>query len=401
MQQPKTNNIKTYLLLGIIYLSFIALGLPEGALGLAWPIIRTEMDLPLEMVGIFAIVFSIFYVLVSSQNGWISKYLKTEKMNLLGIVLLVISYFVFSVTPNFTVMAVMTVFVGIGMGLIDTGLNDYMSKHFSSRYMNWMHCFWGMGAAFSPIIMSQMILMFGWRMGYVSIASLQGIIGIVVLISIVKGVWNREQSQKTKVNELIEIKPSGHYLSSKSVVFLQMLLFFLYTGTEGSLGFWIGSVLMESRGLSVEAAGIFPAAYFACIMAGRVVFGFIAGKVGNMPLIRFGMILAAIGIIILTFSNNVMGMALAGLGFAPLFPCLMHETSNRFSADTLSKLVGYQMAAAGAGGAFFSVTIGLSLSHISIESLFPVVFTLTIVVFAMNEALAGKLRRARRHRGGK
>ena len=394
MQQPKSNRLKMFFLLWTIYLSYIALGLPEGALGLAWPIIRIEMDLPLEMVGIFAVVFSIFYVLTSSQNGMISKYLKTEKMNLLGIFLLVISYFVFSVTPNFAVMAVMTVFVGIGMGLIDTGLNDYMSKHFSSRHMNWMHCFWGMGAAFSPIIMSQMILLFGWRMGYVSIASLQAVIGVVVLFSIIKGVWNREQKQNDTDETDVPAKSAKIYLTSKSAVFLQMLLFFLYAGTEGSLGFWISSVLIESRGFSVEAASVFPATYFACIMAGRAIFGFVAGKASNVVLIRIGMVLAAIGIVILIFSNNVIGMAFAGLGFAPLFPCLMHETSNRFSSGTLSKLVGYQIAAAGSGGAFFSIMVGLSLSRIYIESLFPIVFTLAAVVLLLNEILAAKLRKA-------
>ena len=394
-KQRPHGRAKTYVLLSAIYLSFIALGLPDGALGLAWPIIRKEMAMPLEAVSIMTTVSSVFYVLVSSQNGRISKYIGIDKMNLLGLSFFVAAFLVFSVAPNFALLVVMAIFVGTGAGLIDTSLNDYMSRHFSARHMNWMHCFWGMGAAISPIIMTQMILLGSWRAGYASIAGIQGFVAVLVAVSIAKGAWKRSGEKEEEAKE--QHKEEGRtrrYLSARKHGFLQMLTFFLLVGVEGSVALWISSILIESRGLSVEAAGIFPAAYFAAIMAGRLFFGFAAAKLGNMAIMRTGLALAAAGIVVLAFTNSVIGIVLAGLGIAPIFPCLMHESSRRFAPDVLSRLVGYQIAAAGAGGATFAVLMGLSLSRISLESLFPIMLVLAVAVTAINEALAWRLRRA-------
>ena len=395
MRHKARGKAKTYILLAAIYLSFIALGLPDGALGLAWPIIRMEMGIPLEAVGILTTVSSVFYVFMSSQNGRISKYAGTDKTNLLGICFLSAAFFVFATAPNFAVLAAMMVLAGTGAALIDTGLNDYMSRHFSARHMNWMHCFWGMGAAISPIIMAQMILLDGWRMGYASIAGIQGFIALLVAASVLKGIWKRESKEEgTQEGESKTRNTQRRYLSARRHGFLQMLAFFLFVGIEGSIALWISSILIESRGLPVEAVGIFPATYFACIMLGRILFGFAAAKLGNMAIMRIGIAMAAAGILVLAFTNSVAGIALAGLGAAPIFPCLMHESSNRFAPDALSKLVGYQMAAAGAGGATFALLVGLSLSHISLEALFPIVLILAAAVMIINETLAWNLRRA-------
>ena len=45
------------LLLGIIYLSFISLGLPDSLLGAAWPVIHAEIGAPLSASGfVFMII---------------------------------------------------------------------------------------------------------------------------------------------------------------------------------------------------------------------------------------------------------------------------------------------------------------------------------------------------------
>ena len=38
-------------LLGLVYLSFVSIGLPDGMLGVAWPAIRLQMNQPLAAVG--------------------------------------------------------------------------------------------------------------------------------------------------------------------------------------------------------------------------------------------------------------------------------------------------------------------------------------------------------------
>ena len=47
------------LLLGIIYLSFISLGLPDGLLGAAWPTMCLEMDVPVSFAGWISVTISL------------------------------------------------------------------------------------------------------------------------------------------------------------------------------------------------------------------------------------------------------------------------------------------------------------------------------------------------------
>src|SRR5690606_16584844 len=45
------------------------------------------------------------------------------------------------------------------------------------------------------------------------------------------------------------------------------------------------------------------------------------------------------------------GLVLAGLGFAPVYPCLMHETPRRFSESAAQIVIGRQSGAAYVGAA--------------------------------------------------
>ena len=372
------------ILLIVVYLSFFALGLPDGALGVAWPDIREQMGLPLERVSIILICHSVFYSLASGFSGTIASFLKLEKINFLGLILMAFGLFGFSLAPSFTVLVSMTMFSGLGMGFVDSSLNAYMAKHFSSRYMNWLHCFWGMGAAVSPILMTRMVLLHSWRVGYASVSIIQGVIALAVLISLLRGIWKMVEKPNEVGLSQGERKP---FLTLKRFQLMQIFIFFLYAGLEYSMSLWITSILLESRGMDLEVAGWYPTAYFAGIMSGRMVFGFLAGKFSNIAIIRSGFLMALAGLAIIAFSNNIIGMALIGFGLGPIFPCLMHETSSRYSPSILTKLVGYQIAAVGAGLAVISYAMGQLLTRVSLEALFPAVMILIVVAFLLNEII--------------
>ena len=46
------------LLLGMIYLAFISLGLPDSLLGSAWPTIRMDFDVPLSYMGLVSMIIA-------------------------------------------------------------------------------------------------------------------------------------------------------------------------------------------------------------------------------------------------------------------------------------------------------------------------------------------------------
>jgi MFS family permease len=57
-------------LLGLAYLGFISLGLPDGLLGVGWPSIRTDLRVPTESVGFVLAVFTAGYLSSSVAAGF-------------------------------------------------------------------------------------------------------------------------------------------------------------------------------------------------------------------------------------------------------------------------------------------------------------------------------------------
>ena len=374
-----------YILLAAAYLSFVALGFFDGAFSVAWPVLRYDMRLELEQAGVLIIVNSIFWTLSGSQIGRLLRYTSSEKLTLFGITALMLALLGFSLAGSFGALMFVAGLAGFGSGLIDSGLNSYMARNFSSRHMNWLHCCWSMGAAISPIIMAQMIMSASWRVGYVSLAAIQGVIAVFVLISMLCGAWIIREGRTHNSSSLDTT--NARFLTQPHFQYMHMAIFFLFMGVDYSIGFWTTSVLLESRGLDIEHAGMYPAVYFASIMLGRIVSGYLAKYFRNITMIRVGFMLAITGIMILMHSNSLFGMSLIGFGLAPIYPCLMHETSRRFAPDVLAKLVGYQVASASLGVAILGPATGLILTHISLEALFPIGIFFAVSVFTINEAI--------------
>ena len=381
----KTRN--RFLLLPVIYLCFFALGLPEGAFGVTWPFIRADVGFDLEMAGIILVFNAIAYTFASAILGRFSNFIKLESINLLGITILTLSLLGIAVSPNFASLVIVATVLGIGSGFVDSSLNLYMTKSFSSRYMNWLHCFWSFGAAASPIFITQVILNSGWRLGYASMGFFLGFVAIAVLISRFKGLWQISEKAQSETSEEKPERKIKVFLTKKRHQFMKVCACFLYGGAEYSMGFWITSVLLYSRGLSIEIIGIFHAVFYGTIMGGRLFFGWLANTLANTVMIRIGFLIALAGLIMLTFSNNILGIALVGFGFAPIFPCLIHETSNRFSPKLVTRLVGFEVAAFSAGVAILSSIKGPILERVSLEALFPMTIGLIVISFLINETI--------------
>lgn len=383
----------SFLLMFAVYAAFFALGLPDGAFGVAWPGIRYEMGLPLERAALLTATNSIFYSLAAWQTGRLAARFRVENLNGLGILLMLAGILGFSFAPDIRWLTAAAVVLGTGMGTVDSGVNAFAAKNFSARHMSWLHCFWGLGGAISPIIVSQMMLYYDWRAGYHAVFAIQAAIGVFVLVSIAAGIWRVPEREKENSAENFSQKK---FLKARRFQVLQWLIFLLYVAFEYAVTFWTVSVLLESRGLEIDVAALYPAVYLGFMVAGRFASGYLTAYVRGSNLIRLGLAVSAAGLCVMIFTNNIAGMALIGLGFAPVFPCLMHETKRRFDPALLPKLVGMQVAAAGAGAALCAPVMGWILAEISLEALFPTVIALVAVTFFMNEIIEIKLKAVRK-----
>lgn len=381
---------KALILLGIIYLAFISLGLPDGVLGVAWPSIRAELGLPLESVGILTTLLLCMSAFSSVISGKILSKCGTGNITFISGLLTGGALLGFFLSPNFIWLILCTIPLGLGQGAVDSGLNLYVAKHYTARQMNWLHCFWGVGASLGPLIMTQTLALHGeWRAGYRTVSVIQLSLSAILLISLLVRLWDKEPTSGDAGGG--SEGAAGGSLEGISFQALAVLLFFLYSGIEFSCGIWINSLLVESRDIPVQLAGYAVTCFYAAIMLGRFFSGIAVNKIGNLRMIRLGLVLAAIGCILCVLSSAYIGIlagvAMVGMGLAPIYPCLMHETPRRFKKSVSDRLIGYQVGAACLGGSIISSGTGILLSRISLELLFPILIVMIGISFFANETI--------------
>jgi fucose permease len=213
-----------------------------------------------------------------------------------------------------------------------------------------------------------------WRNGYLTVSIIQ--FCLVFFIFLVLPLWKRtEQSLQVQILEENPVTEHESFQTTKKKFFIYsikgvkptLLAFFFYCAIESTLGLWGSSYLVESRGIKESTAAGWIALFYGGITLGRFINGFLTLRLGNKTLIRLGQIIIVVGtILILLPLPNVFllsGLVLAGLGCAPIYPCMLHETPSRADKDNVSKLMGIQMAVAYSSFTFLPPLFGFITTH--------------------------------------
>lgn len=174
-------------------------------------------------------------------------------------------------------------------------------------------------------------------------------------------------------------------------VLLQMAAFFLYTGLEMTLSQWAFTVLTEDRGVSPGPAGVAVGAYWGSIGVGRVVFGLVADCVGIDRLLRYCLLAATVGALLfaapLPAWAAFAGLALTGVGLAPVFPCLMTRTPQRLGTALSAHAVGFQVGAAMIGAAVVPGGLGLIAGEAGLGAVAVGAVVLAALLWLLHECL--------------
>jgi fucose permease len=377
------------ILLGIVYVSFISLGLPDAILGVAWPAIRADMGQPLAAVGAITIAMTLSAATASSLSGAIAKRVGTGAVVASSCLMTALALLAFSVAPSFVWLVALGVPLGLGAGAVDASLNHFVAAHYSSRHMNWLHGFWGVGATTGPLIMGLALAgSSGWMGGVRTIGLMQ--LSLAVLLWATLSLWSKEHSKPPTAEG--EHAAAAFKPLQPLAMWLAPALFLFYVAAEMGTGLWAASILVTDRGVSTAQASVWVSVYFGSITAGRFAVGLIANRLGNRRLVRLGIAVATAGALVFALPQGFgsyasFGLVLMGLGCAPVFPSLMHETARRFPDDVARTVIGRQMTFAYAGGSVIPAAFGLLATWAGLEAVMPVVVVLLLALLAMVVAL--------------
>jgi fucose permease len=353
------------LLLIIIYLSFISLGLPDAMFGAAWPSMYEGLNVPLHYAGYIFMIAALGTVISSFFSGRIIGKFGTGLVTSVSVFMTAAALLGFSFSSNFILLCLWAVPLGLGGGSVDAALNNYVAVHYKARHMSWLHCFWGVGASTGPVIMSYFLINNNpWNMGYRTIGIVQLSLAVVLFATLF--LWRKNNSQnnveKNSSSDSIKFKNLIRTNGVKQV----LIAFFCYCSLESTVGLWGSSFLVMEKGIAPEIAAKWISLFFIGITAGRFVSGFLTIKLNNRQMIRLGQCLIACGIaaIVLPFDKLLLpGFFTIGLGCAPIYPSLIHETPRSFGVEKSQAIIGLQMASAYIGTTFMPPLFGRIASY--------------------------------------
>lgn len=366
------------LILAVIYLIFVSLGLPDSLLGSGWPKMQVEFGVPSSYAGYVFMMISAMTIISALLSPKLIQRLHIKWIVTVSIMLTVFGLLGFSFCTQYWMLLVCAIPYGLGAGAIDAAMNHYVANNYSGAVMNFLHCFYGVGAMISPYLMALAIKVAHWNEGYRWTAFLQIGILLVVISS-----WSLWQQNDSKADES-KIDSAGIKETIKQPgVMATLLAFFAYSAGEATCFLWVPSYFAGTRtGISSELVASFGSLIFGGLMIGRLIAGFIANRLGDRRMIRSGTMVELIGILLTALPIKgylvaAIGFLIIGIGMGPIYPSIQHMAPINFGKRYSASVIGLQMAFAYTGSTFMPTVFGILQQKLGIW-----IMPLYLLVFA-------------------
>lgn len=380
------------LLLIVIYLAFISLGLPDSLLGSAWPAMFENLGVPVDYAGLISMVVAAGTVVSSLFSGKVIQRFGVAAVTASSVGMTALALMGFSISGDFLYLCLLAIPLGLGAGSVDAALNNYVALHYEARHMNWLHSFWGVGAAIGPLIVASYLAKGdSWSKGYETVAWIQ--LGLVAVLILSLPLWVKSHSDQAESSDqsnpgLFEMLLTLPGLKQALVVF------FCYCTIEATFGLWGASFLVFEKGFEADQAARLTSLYFLGITIGRFLSGFLTAHFSNKQLVYLGQGVIGLGLVLLflPFSATIIpGFLLVGLGCAPIFPSLLHETPANFGEKNSQSIMGMQMASAYVGITLMPFLFGKIAFFTGYEFLLGFLGLFLILIFSMTRLMNQKV----------
>ena len=383
------------LLLGVIYLIFISLGLPDSLLGSGWPTMQVDFGVPSSYAGYISMMISCMTVISALLSPRMIRKFHTKWIVIASIGLTVLGLIGFSIASRYWMLLLIAVPYGLGAGAIDAAVNHYVANHYRSSVMNFLHCFYGVGAVISPYIMAQALKIARWNQGYRWTAYIQ--LGILLACILSLPLWKQNESQNAEENH----ESAGIWETLKAPgMLLTLIAFFAYSSGEATCFLWTPSYFAGTKpDLSAETVASFGSLIFGGLMLGRLISGFISNKLGDRKLIRIGIAVELLGILLVFlpvrgYIAAAIGFVVVGTGMGPVYPAVQHMAPENFGKKYSAAAIGMQMAAAYIGSTFMPMVFGQIQQKLGIDIMPAYLLIFAAVSLAMLEIAYRKIARS-------
>jgi fucose permease len=365
-------------------LLFVALGLPDGALGVAWPSMRTAVDQPLGQLGIVLLVGTAGYVVGSPSVASLVRRFGTPRAMTMATWIGAASLAAWSVTRSWSTLLAASFVLGVSRGMVDAGLNSYVALHGGVRRLGVLHGAYGVGTTLGSLLVVASLVTGPWRTAFVVMAAVEA--GLAIWSGTLHGRWRPDVV--AGADAVSDDGPARAHVAG--VVAVTMLCFAALVGAEYSTGAWSYTLLTDGRGMSDTAAGLWVASYWIGLTAARFGLAAVGHRIDRVRLLNVSCTAALAGVGLLSWNPlglGALGLPVAGLGFANIFPALVALMPDRIGRHRSSRVIGWSVAAASVGGAGVAAFAGVLVDRYGAWSIGPLLVIVAAAVAVLHLTL--------------
>ena len=270
---------------------------------------------------------------------------------------------------------------GVGLGLTISAINLIIASRQRERRaysLTLLNFLWGIGAVSSPVLVE-------WARRHQLLPWTLLCLGIAGLV-----LWAATLLSDLSVSPEQESHSTASWYSPSLLLF--GTLFFLYVGTETSVGAWTALYAMRMPHLSDSIPASAVGCFWLALLSGRLINAALLRRVPEQRIYAFSLLIMLGGFALFLLAHSslqvLLGAGVTGLGLAPLFPIILSFASPALLACRNS---GWVFSSAGLGGALIPWLTGQASARSgSLRAAFIVPASAAVLIVALSLIGLGK-----------
>jgi fucose permease len=332
--------------------AFVVLGLPAGALGVAWPAMREDFGAPLASLAVLIAAFTATYFLAATLIARLAAKLGMRGLLVASAGSAAVGLGFVGLADSLALAIVGMLVFGVGSGGLDAGLNAYVALGRSLRTMGALHASWAAGAAIGPPLVATAVAGESWRWAFVVMALAFVFVGVILV-------------QLRSVAAIGVSPPSPTTALRGRVLLLVLSAFITYVGLEAAAGQWAFTDLAVLRGLDTDRAATGATLFFLALASGRAALAMVGHRVNPERLLNTSLVVTCVACLSYVVLSPTLGalviLPVLGASLSVFVPLVISLTPRRFGPEQATTIVGAQVAAGAVGGVGLPVVVGVAM----------------------------------------
>lgn len=381
--------------ISLAFFGIVIIGLGSGTNGILIPSLSAYYHVGEGIIGLLFFVSSLGYFLSALGSGLLTERIGLRWLLIFGGCASLLGLLGFGLHLPFILLLLARLFIGFGVGIIETGFNIYITTLPRRAVMlNYLHACFGAGALVGPLLASGILaLLWDWNIVFLLLA------GLILLLLLGTSLFFRPSSPATPSEEMPSASDKNMLIATIKlpIVWLSALFLLVYSGVEACVGNWSYSFLLTERHQDPVLAGWIVSGYWLGLTIGRFTLQQQAERMGIKigPFLFICMIGLIAGLLLIWLIPlgvvAVLGFCFIGFCLAPLFPAVVAVipllVPTRLGPSAIGMLVSISII----GLAVLPWIAGVFAQALGIWTLLPFLLALGVVLLALWMPLARRL----------